>query len=228
MGYGSQQVKQSITNPHGITVLGSSSIKVEPDLALLQCKIEAKHRQAEKSIELLKEKINHMKTILEQFGVGSEDVQVSRFNVDKETSLLMDSFGTVTTMNICIRNLTFTEKVVTSLVENKARIASQIDYGASTLYKHRCEARKNAIVAAHEKASLYADAAKVELDKPIHIEDLPPNMVEDSQTQERIDSYTGRYVEYEVPMMVDGENVRLMNPSWILVNAAVMVTFAIK
>jgi uncharacterized protein YggE len=97
------------------------------------------------------------------------------------------------------------------------RVPEVVDMQTTQLKEVRARARRQAVLAAREKAELYCSAANVKLGAVLHIEDVNPNTLR---------GYEG-HVQREMPVEDVGD-LRAFDPGSIAVSAAVMLSFQIE
>ena len=116
-----------------------------------------------------------------------------------------------------LRNLDRVEEILSGIVDAGVNEITSVTFQTSRLKDVRKEARRRAVAAAREKAEVYCNAANVTLGGAIHIEDVNPDQLR---------GFEG-HVFHEVEPDDEGP-LQAIDPSSIVVRAAVMIAFEIK
>lgn len=214
-------VNQSIRTPLGVTVFGSSMLRVEPDIARVDFTVCRVHKEPQVVLDAVREAVEKVREVLRDLGVGESCVQVSR--VDLETAFTgryeerkFAGYEGTASISVLVEDLGITERLLVDVVEAGAHLIDGVEYMTSRLKELREEARVAAVKAAKKKAELYAKAAEVELGSVVHIEDVNPEQL-------RRRSHTP---DIDISDHGDEPLAGLLSGS-ITISGAVMATFAI-
>ncbi len=210
---------QAITNPHGISVFGSSIVRTEADLVSLSFGVHALNDRPGRSFAEVRQKAQAVRAFLtgEQIrDVGSSRVSLSSEFAYQEGEHRFIGYAAKIDFNVLLRELERMEDILSGVIDAGATSISSVEFQTSQLKKVRADARKRAIVAAWEKAEVYCQAAGVILGKVMHIEDINPD---------RLRGREGHLVRE--PVVDDEGPIQAIDPGSISVGAAVMVVFRI-
>lgn len=208
---------QSIPNPYGLTVFGSSIIRVEPDVVAVHFQVSRIDLRTDQAFALVHDAVQNIQTYLHT--IDAIEVSVSQVTLKEHTVYnngVHEFKGYQSTVNfsVILRNLSHLEALLKGIIEAGANRITSINFQTTRLKEIRAKARHNAIQAAIEKARIYCSAAQKALGDVIHIEDVNP------------ESLQGRegHVQIEIPADNDGE-LRPFSPDSIAVNGAVRMAF---
>ena len=210
-------VSQTINNPLGINVFGSSLIRVEPDIASLNFAVThlAKHpKEAFSEVRTLAQQVREYLSQAQIHDVSSSHISLSEERGFGSNSDRFLGYLARISFNVLLRDLTRVEEILSGIVDAGVNKISSVEFQTSQLKEMRANARQRAVEAAYEKAEFYCQAAKVKLGAVIHIEDVNPDQLR---------GFEG-HVFYEVAP--DDENVlQAIDPGSIVVKGAVMISF---
>lgn len=206
--------RQSIVKPHGITVFGSSIIRVEPDYATLDFQITGSEEKAGPSLQTAQTGASGVRGFLKKIGVPEANFRSSRPNIQEFAgdSAFVGYRATID-FNVTLEDLELVAVAVAGVVDGGARNL-KLRYRTSRLNDSRAEAQQAAVLAASRKAELLAEAAGIEVGRVLHVEDVDPNRLErEGDDLSEMDHFqtSGAY-----------------NPGAVAVRAAVRVSFSIK
>jgi len=212
--------EQLIQTPFGINVFGSALIRVDPDIVSLNFAVSRLHQHPKEAFQDVRKSSQSVRKYLEQAKVG--EVGTSRVNISQTFRYISNEnkfvgYTAKIAFHVLLRQLDKMEDVLTGIVDSGVNEIANVDFQTTRLKEVRAEARRRAIDAAREKAENYCNAAKVNLGKVIHIEDVNP------------DSLRGRegHVSYEIQPDDSGE-IKVFDPGSITVGAAVIIAFKIE
>ncbi|HST09429.1 MAG TPA: SIMPL domain-containing protein [Terriglobales bacterium] len=207
-----------INNPFGISVFGSALIKTAPDLVSISAfvarteqKPSAAFSRARKAAHVVTDFLR--RSNVEEFGMSQMTLASEYRFVGGERKFA--GYTARIGFRLILRTLERTEEVASGLVDSGADEIRSIDFQTSTLKEVRAKARRLAIGAAQEKATVYADAAAVSIGQIIHIQDVNPRILQ------------GRgegHVQQE-PVVDNDSDKQTLDPGAIEVGAAVLVAF---
>ena len=210
-------INQAIRNPVGVSVFGSSIVRVEPDSASLNFSVSRLEKHPKNAFRQAREAAKKVQDYLSRSNL--DDYGSSRITLDKSTRYengehKFIGYTARITFNLLLRELERVEEILIGITDAGVNNISSVDYQTSRLKSLRATARAEAINAAKEKAEVYCRAANVSLGKAIHIEDVNP---------EHLRGREGHSFR-EIPLD-DNAQVQAFNPSSIVVGGAVMVVF---
>ena len=168
-------VSQAIPSPGGVSVFGSSMVRVEPDLASILCGVVALHEKPIEAFAEVRAAAQAVRAFLQRARLS--DVASSRITLKQEFRYVQGEqrpMGYLARVgfHVLLRELDRIEEILVGLVEAGASEIGGVDLQTTQLKDLRVEARRRALEAAREKALVYCAAAGVGLGPPIHIEDL--------------------------------------------------------
>jgi uncharacterized protein len=211
---------QTIKTPFGITVFGSATSRISPDIASLKVSVVrleqnpgdafAKVRQGSQAVQeyLRKAGIN-------EFGASRVTLfQAHRF-IGGENKFI--GYQATVSFHIMLTELDRLEEILTALVSAGANEVNSVTFETTRLKELRMEARRRAIAAARDKATNYCNAAGVALGQVMHIEDVNPMVLQAREGHNRTE-----------PQIDDEDESRAFDPSSISVGAAVLVAYGIR
>lgn len=208
---------QSIPNPYGVSVFGSSIIRVEPDTVVIRFSVSRVDPKTDKAFSLAHDAVRKIQNYLHT--IKGIDVSVSKVTLHQYTEYNngkheFKGYQSNVGFTVILRNLALLEDVLKGVIEAGANRIDKIDFQTTRLKELRAEARKQAISAAIEKAQIYCSAAGKTLGDIIHIEDVNP------------DSLHGRegHVQSQTPTDDEGD-LRPFSSDSIAVNGAVRLAF---
>jgi uncharacterized protein YggE len=210
-------VHQSLTNPFGITVFGSTVIRVVPDVASLHftvSRLEQDPRVAFEQAHLAAGSVRRFLSSANLDEVGSSNInliQAYKYVQGEQHSL---GYRASIRYHVLIRELSRLEEILVGVTSAGANEIQAVDFQTSRLKELRIQARQQAVAAAREKAEIYCQAAGVALGSVIHIEDINP----DSLRQQ-----AGHMMAETTPD--DDWPMQAIDPGSITVSGAVMVAF---
>lgn len=209
--------QQAITNPVGVTVFGSATKRVHPDLASIRGSVSSLEQKPSDAFSKAKRSARSVQDYL-----GA--VQKAEFGVSRAALTRHLKFANGTqqfagylariSFRISLMELDRTDEIAEGLVAAVMNEIERISFETSKLKEERAEARRMAVAAAIEKAENYCSAAGVAFGPVIHIEDVNPTVL---QGHERARG----------PAPEEEDERGALDPSLIEIGAAVFVTFEI-
>lgn len=213
-----------IERPFGISVFGSTLLRVPPDSVTIRAAIArleekpsdafAKARKAEQSVTAFLRKAPVKESGLSRISLSQE----YRFSNNEPRSI---DYVARIGLTVVISELDQIEKVLSGLVDAGANEITATEFHTIRLKELRARARELAVNAAREKAGIYAAAAKVTVGQVLHIQDVDP----DTLRQESHLTAARGATQQELADTEPEEDS--LDPTAIQVGAAVMVAFAI-
>ncbi|MEM7348422.1 MAG: SIMPL domain-containing protein [Chloroflexota bacterium] len=214
------RIEQSITNPHGITVYGSSIIRVSPDVARINIAVSQIGRTPQKAFSQARQAASKVQKYLSQAKVndfGSSRINLSEAKEYKGNKWVQSGYEAKINFEILIDELDLIEEILVGVTNAGANQISNVNYQAKELKEIRQKARQQAVTAAIEKAESYCSASNTSLGSILHIEDVNP------------DQLRGREGHVIIEVIPDEpNNAKAFDPSSIVVGGAVMMSFEIN
>ena len=211
--------KQVIRQPFGITTFGSTVIRVDPDIASVQFAVSCTEKQpkdAFKEARNISQKVN----IYLQQADFKKEVSSSRLTLSQAWNYeagvqKFKGYAAKSSFHVLLYDLEKIEDLLVNIVDLGVNEITDVRFQTSKLKELRAQARFRAVEAAREKAENYCQAAKVELGKVIHLEDVNPEIL------------SGRYEGHVLKQVEpdDTGNVQAFNPGSITIGAAVLMSF---
>jgi uncharacterized protein YggE len=214
-------INQAITRPFGITAFGSSLVRAEPDLVLIELGVTRLAGQPQESFHATHAATAAVRTVLREAGVPDTAVETSRVILEMSYEHYPKhqflGYEAKVGLRILLDDLDALERLLNDVVEAGAHQIDTVRYQTRRLKELRAQARHQAVESARVKAAGYADAAQVHLGSVVHIEDVNP------------DQLTNRGHAPDIDATENDENavVGALESGSITVTAAVMVSFAI-
>lgn len=212
---------QEITHPVGITVFGSSTLRVEPDFVSLNLSVShltEKPQDAFREVHLATQKVREFFSQAQVHDVAASQITLSRDSryVNGEEKFL--GYRAKMEVNIILTFLDRLEAVILGAMENGVNGIGGTEFQTRDLKTFRAKARENAVVAAQEKAENYCRAAGVKLGPIVHIEDVNPDVMCSRESHGWVN----------LPQIDDAGPIGAFNPSAILIAGAVRIAFEIE
>lgn len=197
-----------------ITVIGSSTLRVEPDLAILGFSIssDAKHlKDALSEVQKVSAKIQSYLTSAGITHVGISPVYLSP-NAGIKSRSRSDGGHATYQFQVVLNDLNRYETVLLGLIDAGVKQLQSVKFQTSKLDEIRILTRQQAIQAAKNKAFIYCEAANVQLGDVISIDD---------QNQDQLQKVDAAHQDAD-------ESPHSLNPASIVVSATVKVVFEIN
>lgn len=212
-------MQQAIPSPTGISVFGSSLLRVAPDMAVINLAAHALDDAPANAFAQVRAQAAAVSQFLRTADVT--DVASSHVTLKQEfrfTGGEHSFMGHLARIGfqILVRDLDKVEAVLTGAVAAGANEVVSLTFQTSELQTHRAEARRRAVHAARAKALVYCEAANVGLGQVMHIEDVNPD---------RLAGMPYAHAQPEIPVDDDGR-VGAFDPGAVSVRAAVFVVYA--
>jgi len=213
---------QSIHTPFGISVFGSSTIRVEPDIASLEFSVTRFAQLPKDAFQDVRDVTQKVRAFLSTAKIS--DVSSSRVTLNQSNGYGLrepEVLGYVATVsfNILVRNLDEIENILVGVVDAGVNQITDVGLQTTRLKEIRAEARQGAVRAAQEKAENYCNTVGVKLGSVIHIEDVNPDRLNNRSSHVHIS---------QEAKPDDDESVRAIDPGSIVVSAAVLLAYQIE
>jgi uncharacterized protein YggE len=211
---------QSIQRALGITVFGSTLVRVDADYASVRFAVTRLAAKPKEAFDEARAGAARVGEALRALGIADRDVrsgdvslaeEYAGFNQDRR----MVGFRASIPFHALVRDFGKVEPLLVAVVDAGADRVTSVHHKTSRLRELRASARAGAVEAARRKAEQYAEAAHVKLGAVIHMEDINP------------DETSRRSNFPDIDLSGDQPDAEARNPGAINVGGAVMVTFAI-
>ncbi|MEP7124909.1 MAG: SIMPL domain-containing protein [Byssovorax sp.] len=211
---------QAIPHPSGVSVFGSSIVRVEPDVSSLSFAVVALKPTPTEAFSDVRAGADAVRAFL--LRAQLTDVASSRISLKQEhryTSGEQRFVGYLarTGFHLILRELDRIEEILVGVVAAGASEITGVDLQTSRLKEARAKARRRAVDAAREKALVYCLAAGVTLGVPLHIEDVNPDVLTGAREG---------HVATGKPQSEDVGTLRAFDPGWISISAAVQIVYS--
>lgn len=203
-----------------IKVFGSAMVRVPPDVASIRVNLSRVKKQPADAFSSANADAKRVYEYLRSFGV--DDVCSSRINLTRAEDYRNGErrflgYRAQIGYSILTRDLDRIDELLIGVIEAGGDELGGVHFQTSRLKTVRENVRKEALLAAHRKAEIYAEAAGVRVGRVCEIEDLNPEMV--SGESER--------GMHSLPVEDDAATVKAVDPGAIVVGAAVNVKYEI-
>jgi uncharacterized protein len=214
--------QQAITSPVGVTVFGSATNRVQPDLVSIRGSVACLEKKPPDAFTKAKQAARSVQDFLHRLKIA--EFGVSRASLARQLRFVQgeqqfDGYAARISFRISFRELDRADEIAEGLVAAGMNEIERISFETSRLKEERAEARKMAVEAAVEKARNYCSAAAVALGRVLHIEDVNPMAVQANQARGG-----GAHGSSGIQDESDGA---ALDPSLIEISGAVFVTFEI-
>lgn len=212
---------QSIERPAGINVYGSQLVRVDPDFAVLDFAVIATEATPRLAFSKAREAAAAVRSFVGKASIPDADVRTSQMSLQQafeHQGGLQRAIGFTAKVGFQVVTdaLDRIELLLTGVVDAGANRVDRVAFQTSRLREIRADARRRAFARAKAKAELFALSAGVKLGHVLHVEDINP------------DQYGAhRHYSADVDLTDEDAERTAANPGSIVVNAAVMVCFAI-
>jgi uncharacterized protein YggE len=170
--------EQMIQNPFGVNVFGSSVIRVEPDIVSLRFGVSRLQQHPKEAFQEVRKAAQSVRKYLEQAKMNEVNMSIVSISQSFQYTAGEQRFIGYTArifFQVLLSQLDKMEDVLAGIVDAGVNELESVDFQTTQLKEIRADARRQAIVAAREKAENYCSAAGVALGKLIHIEDVNPD-----------------------------------------------------
>jgi uncharacterized protein len=212
--------QQFITTPFGVSVFGSAIVRVSPDIAVITFLITRIRPHPNEAFQAIREAAQQLQAYFSSAHIkdaGSSRISLMDVFEHKSGESKFAGYETKVEYRVIISELSRLEEILAGIVDAGVNHIRSVDFQTTRLKEIRVEARRQAVIAAREKAEVYCEAAGIELGEVIHIEDLTPD-----QRQRT------RYHVQGESSIDDNDDAQAFDPGNIAVSGAVMVAFKIK
>lgn len=164
-----------------ITITGSGSVSVTPDMATLVSRVVTQDDNAKTALDQNSAAMRNVMKEITAAGIEKKHIQTSGFDISpvygNNRNLNNNGYQTPKVVGYRVQNgvsvtVTDIEKIgplLDKVVSSGSNDVGQIRFGISEPQKHMEQARKDAVADARAKAELYAQAAGVKLGRVLSI-----------------------------------------------------------
>ncbi len=161
----------SVEDRRTISVAGESAVYVTPDEVVVSIGVETFDKSLDKAKADNDERSRSLLAAIKGVGVEEKHVQTDdvRISIDYHSrgpSRGIEGYLAHREYRVTLKEVTKTEALVDACLRNGANLLIGIDYRSTELRKHRDEARKMAVKAAQEKATLLAGELGEQVGRP--------------------------------------------------------------
>jgi uncharacterized protein YggE len=212
-------VSQAIKSPVGVSAFGSALLRVAPDMVSLKFSATRLQKTPAAAFKETRAAAQMVRQFLSNHGVN--DVQASRITLAQQWNYSggvrrMEGYSAKASFNVLLDDLDQLEAILAGVVDAGANEVDEVVFQSRQLKDYRARARRQAAVAAREKAEIYAAALGKGVGEVLHIEDVNPDYLRGQE---------GHVVREPEP---DDEGpAKAFDPGSISVGAAVVVVFAL-
>ena len=181
-------VYEETGSENGIYVVGEGSIKVKPDIAVVNLGIQSERRTASRARKEASENMQQLMDAIKAVEVEDKDIQTSYFNISprydwieekdengrKISRQVLVGYTVSNNVNVTIRNLDNVSKVIDSAAEasgDTIRI-NNVYFRVENTEEHEAQLRELAYMDALVKAKHFSSMAAVELGEVIMISEV--------------------------------------------------------
>jgi uncharacterized protein YggE len=194
------QTQQNADNTERtLSVSGSGSVDVVPDMAIVQLGVETQADTASQALSENSDQMNGLINALESAGVSSQDIQTQRIQLQpvyqqptsgqqNQTPPKIVGFSASNVVEVTIRNLNNLGDLLDAAVSSGGNTINSIRFQVSNPQTALDQARENAMNDAQHKAEQLASLAGVELGQVMTISEsssTPPTPVVVSAAREQ-------------------------------------------
>lgn len=167
---------QEIQLPH-VTVFGTATTEVVPDQMLWSVRVENKGPLLENVAEAHAKLVQAVLALLKESKVEEKVIQTSRMEFGENWefvsgSRVRDGYFASTEISFKVSELNLYKKLWLGLSKLPGTSVASVTYDHSRRIDHQNETRRNAVLAAREKAMALARALAAELGEPLLIEEI--------------------------------------------------------
>lgn len=215
----------TIEHPFGITVFGSTLLRVPPDSVTVRAAITrleerpvdafGKAREAEGGVTAFLRKTPVKECGLSRISLAQE----YRFSNNERRPI---GYVARIGLTVVLTELDQIEHVVSGLVDAGVNEITSTEFHTAKLKELRARARELAVLAAREKAEIYAAAGRVSIGEILHIQDVNPNVL-----RQEFHVTAARGGQAQESLADNEPEQNSLDPSAIQVGAAVIVAYRI-
>ncbi|SDR34840.1 SIMPL domain-containing protein [Pseudovibrio sp. Tun.PSC04-5.I4] len=169
-----------------ITISGSGSVNVAPDMATLVSSVITQGDDAKSALQQNSITMRGILDDVESAGIAKKNIQTTGFNISpvydnirvkngERRAPQIVGYRVRNGLRINLQDITKIGATLDMLVQNGSNDVGQVQFGVSEPEKYIDEAREDAVKDARAKAEIYANAAGVSLGKVLSISEAGYN-----------------------------------------------------
>jgi len=209
-----------------LSVTGTAEVKVAPDICFMTLVVSAENKQnAARAYGDNNAAAQRIADAIRGQGIGSEDIQTSGFSIspqyryeDRTRRRIFEGYSVRHTLAVKVRDLTHVSSVLDAAVGAGATEVNSVNFTIENPKRYLADARIEAIRAARAKAEAMAEAAGVQVSRPLTITEYEP-------------SGWGRFAQSNVEIDRTGAEVQFgasLEPGQVALSHTVSITYEIR
>ncbi|MBO0839142.1 MAG: SIMPL domain-containing protein [Actinobacteria bacterium] len=209
---------QLVERPWGVAAYGAASVKAMPDLVRVRFKVVRIAPTPSQSFAQASDSVHAVREVLRRHGIPDQDVERSHLGLTSAWSGFGPDrkflgYSCHAAFAVESKDLDDVQRLLVDVVAAGANEIEGVDFDVTTKADLRAEARRQAVVAARNKATLYAEAAGCRLGHVVHIDDVDPE--------------NAGFERYRAHAMGGEASAEDLAPGHVVVSAAVILGFSI-
>lgn len=218
-------VSSAIENDqHAIEVSGISEIYVAPDEAVINMGINVWNEDMNKARQIFYDNSKKLSDLLKKYSIEDKYIKTDLIMIEPTYKKfekmyyegdIVNGYRFSKRIGVTIKDINLVEDILSEIIYSGVTNLYGVDYRASDHRKHADEARKQAIIAAKEKAELLAGEIGQKVGKAIKI------------TESNYGNLWGRQANV-MQMGSQTESASDIQPGMLRISATVNVTFELK
>jgi len=174
---GGARAESAGINEHSIKMAGTAEVNVKPDMVKINLRLEALERTVKKAREVSSQKYDKLATQMKlDFQIKDTDLEILNDSITEEWNYDYSEKGFIEYRAAKSFRVTFTdfkkaELFYETAVDKFGCQIDSVDYDSTKLREYKDLARKNAVIAAKEKAQNMVQAIGQNIGKAIQIEE---------------------------------------------------------
>lgn len=158
-----------------VDVIGEASIMVVPDQVRITVGVDTRAKTLPLARQKTDKKIARILKVLRDNGVAREDVQMDHITVNPiymdYESLILKGYTVQKNVIFCVKKVDTFEHIMSSVLEAGANSVGGIQFETTKLDALQIKARKQAILAAKDRAAYLANELGLQIGRAMHISD---------------------------------------------------------
>ena len=162
-------------NAGRITVTGQGSVKVKPDIALVDLGVQAQNADAKAAQAANSERAAAVIAALKALGIKEADIQTSHYNLyptydySAKGEARVTGYTVQNTINVTLRDINLVGEAIDAAIEAGANVSNGIRFTINDSGAYYAEALALAVAGAKQKALAIAGAMRVTVGNPIEV-----------------------------------------------------------
>jgi|SRR5215813_9203367 len=208
---------QMVERPWGVAAYGAASVKAMPDLVRIRFKVARLQQTPSQSFTHVSDAVHGVREVLRRHGIPDQAVERSRLGLKSSWSFGSErkflGYECQAAFAVESNDLDEVQQLLIDLVAAGANEIEGVDFDVTSKRELRAEARRQAAIAAWNKARLYVEALGARLGPVVHIDDVDPEQV--------------GFERYRGHGAADEASAQDLAPGHVVVSAAVIAGFSI-